>query len=117
MLSFRNTPATTPRMKAELTRIRHLLGHQTLARSAGFKSRTSAYTDLVWRVIVAVAVVLAVIAAAAGYVWMRLQPSPIPPLESNWRATVSVVAAGERFSEPFGIAAASDGTVFVSDAG
>ena len=84
---------------------------------AEFKSWTSRYTGRVWRALFAVTVVLAAFAAAAGYVWMRLQPTPIPPLESNWHATVAVVAATERFSEPFGVAAAPDGTVFVSDAG
>jgi sugar lactone lactonase YvrE len=74
-------------------------------------------------------VVLVPFAAAAGYVWQRLQAAPIPPLEQNWQATVAVLA-GEgvpgtddgigtraRFSEPFGIVAAPDGTIFVADAG
>jgi sugar lactone lactonase YvrE len=82
-----------------------------------FNSWTSRYTGQVWRATIAVTVVLAAFAAAAGYVWMRLQPTPIPPLESNWHATVAVIAANERFSEPSGIAARPDGTVFVSDAG
>src|SRR5262245_37760064 len=53
----------------------------------------------------------------------------MPTLEQNWRATVAVLAGdgvpgtidgvgtGARFSEPFGIAAAPDGTIFVADAG
>jgi sugar lactone lactonase YvrE len=67
--------------------------------------------------------------AAAGYVWQQLQPAPTPPLERNWQATVAVLAGNgiagtvdglgtsARFSEPFGIVAAPDGTVFVADAG
>jgi sugar lactone lactonase YvrE len=67
--------------------------------------------------------------AAAGYVWQQLQPAPTPPLEQNWQATVAVLAGNgiagtddgmgtsARFSEPFGIVAAPDGTVFVADAG
>jgi sugar lactone lactonase YvrE len=67
--------------------------------------------------------------AGSAYVWLRLQPLPIPPLERDWHATVGVLAgdgvrgtidgtaARARFSEPFGIAAAPDGTIFVADAG
>jgi sugar lactone lactonase YvrE len=68
-------------------------------------------------VILVFAVVLVTVSAGAGYVWQRLQPVPLPPLEPNWQATVGVLAADARFCEPFGIAAASDGTIFVSDAG
>src|SRR5687767_618192 len=65
----------------------------------------------------------------ATYVWWRLQPPRLPPLERDWSATVSVLAGDgvqgmadgpaerARFSEPFGIAAALDGTIFVADAG
>jgi sugar lactone lactonase YvrE/murein DD-endopeptidase MepM/ murein hydrolase activator NlpD len=82
------------------------------------------------RVVLAVLIIVLVpFAAAAAYVWQQLQPAPIPPLEQNWQATVAVLAgdgvAGTddgvgtraRFSEPFGIAAAADGTIFVADAG
>jgi sugar lactone lactonase YvrE len=73
------------------------------------------------RVILVLAVVLAAVlamgAAGARYVWQQLQPGHVPPLEPNWRATVSVLAGDARFSEPFGIVAAPDGTIFVSDAG
>ena len=60
-------------------------------------------------------------AAGGAYVWEQLQPSGGPPrvptLEGNWRATVSAIADQARFSEPFGIAATPDGTIFVADAG
>jgi sugar lactone lactonase YvrE len=73
------------------------------------------------RAILVLAVVLAVVvatgAAGAGYVWQQLQPTGLPPLEPDWRATVSAVAADAPFSEPFGIVAAADGTIFVTDAG
>jgi sugar lactone lactonase YvrE len=73
------------------------------------------------RLVVAVTVVLALVVAAAaagaGYVWTRLQPPRALPLDPNWRATVAVVATDEPFSEPFGIAAAPDGSILVSDAG
>ena len=69
------------------------------------------------RVILVLAVVLAAGAAGAGYLWPELQPTPVPPLERSWRVTVAVLAGDTRFSEPFGIVAAPDGTIFVSDAG
>ena len=79
------------------------------------------------RVVAAAVLVLVLLAAGAFYVWQRLQPSPTPPLEHGWAATVSVLAgdgirgtadgAGTRarFSDPFGIAAAPDGALFVTD--
>jgi hypothetical protein len=84
----------------------------------------------VGRAVVAAAVVaLLALAAGVGYVRQRLQPSPTPPLEPGWAATVAVLAGDgvqgtvdgpgtrARFSEPFGIAAAPDGTLYVADAG
>ena len=80
-------------------------------------------------VLAALIIVLVPFAAAAGYVWQQLQPAPIPPLEQNWQSTVAVLAGDgvrgtddgigtrARFSEPFGIVAAADGTIFVADAG
>ena len=74
-------------------------------------------------------VALSVGATGATYVWQRLQPTPIPPLERDWHATVAVLAGDgvqgtidgtaerARFSEPFGIVAAPDGTIFVADSG
>jgi sugar lactone lactonase YvrE len=80
-------------------------------------------------VLVAALVALAAGSAGATYVWRRLQPLSIPPLESDWQAGVEVLAGDgvrgtldgvgtrARFSEPFGIVAAPDGTIFVADAG
>jgi sugar lactone lactonase YvrE len=68
-------------------------------------------------------------AAVAAYAWQQLQPLRVSPLEPHWQASVAVLAgdgiAGTidgvgtraRFSEPFGIATAPDGTIFVADAG
>jgi hypothetical protein len=95
--------------------------------SAGHEA--ASYTCCVRAVVAALLIVLVVFAAGVAYVWQRLQPPRIPPLEPNWRATVAVLAGdgvpgivdGEasraRFSEPFGIAAAPDGTIFVADSG
>lgn len=72
----------------------------------------------------------AVLAAGAAYGWYqwRLQPVRLP-LEADWGAVVTVIAgdgvAGvrdghpsqARFSDPFGIAAAPDGAIYVADAG
>ena len=80
-------------------------------------------------VIAIVVVVLVVSTAVSAYVWQQLQPPRIPALEENWQATVAVLAGDgvpgttdaigtrARFSEPFGIVAAPDGTIFVADAG
>jgi hypothetical protein len=82
------------------------------------------------RLLVASAAALVVLAAvlAASVAW-RLAPAQQPPLTAGWPAVVTVLAGdgvqqsldGEtpraRFSEPFGVAAAADGTVYVSDAG
>src|SRR4029453_10607851 len=79
--------------------------------------------------VVALLVVLVVSGGIAAYLWLQLQPPRIPPLERNWQATVAVLAGDgilgtidgptrrARFSEPFGIVAAPDGTIFVADAG
>jgi sugar lactone lactonase YvrE len=84
---------------------------------------------VVRRGIAIVVLVLVTLAGGATYVWQRLQPPRLPPLERNWQATVAVLAgdgvrgtidgpAGRaRFSEPFGVAAAADGTLLVADAG
>jgi len=81
------------------------------------------------RVAAGLLIILVVSAGVGVYLWEQLKPTPIPPLEKNWLATVSVLAgagtegtidgtAGQaRFSEPFGIVAAPDGTIFVADAG
>lgn len=72
---------------------------------------------------------VALVAAGYGWVRWRLHPSKPPPLEADWEAVVSVFsgdgragmrdgeAAIARFSDPFGVAAAPDGTIYVADAG
>lgn len=90
----------------------------------------TSYTSLaVRRAVVVVIVLLVAAAAGATSVWWRLQPPRLPPLEQGWQATVAVIAgdgiagtvdgiaASARFSEPFGIVAAADGTIFVADSG
>jgi len=72
----------------------------------------------------------AIIVVGASYaVWQRTRPPVETPLERDWTAVVAVLAgdgvAGlrdaeadrARFSEPFGVASAPDGTVYVADAG
>ena len=73
-------------------------------------------------------VVLAVAAGAAAtwYWWLRSRDEP---LERGWTAIVSVLAGdgvpetkdghvgNARFSDPFGVAVAPDGTIYVADAG
>jgi len=78
---------------------------------------------------VTVVIVGAAAAAAVAYAWQQMQPARIRPLERNWQATVAVLAGDgvpgtidgvetrARFSEPFGIVAAPNGTIFVADAG
>src|SRR5688572_4442880 len=80
-------------------------------------------------VVVAVSVVAITFAGllVALWLWGR-EPRPVP-LDADWAAVVTVLAgdgvaavrdgdAGRaRFSDPFGIAAAADGTVYVADAG
>lgn len=65
---------------------------------------------------------------AAALWWTRLPPRPVP-IDPRWTATVFVLAgdgvtgtrddggARARFSDPFGVAAGVDGTVYVADAG
>ena len=75
----------------------------------------------------AVAVLIS-IAGVAGWWWWRTQ-NRRDPLDDPWPAIVTVVAGDgvsamrdgantyARFSDPFGVAVAVDGTVYVSDAG
>lgn len=80
-----------------------------------------------WRARVTLAVVVA--GALAAGAWWWLFRAPIAVIEPGWIGT-AVVIAGDgmsgvqdgpasraRFSDPFGVAAAADGTVFVADAG
>ena len=66
--------------------------------------------------------------AGSWILWARLRPQAVP-LEAGWPAVVMVLAgdgvAGmrdgaadrARFSDPFGVAAAADGAIYVADAG
>lgn len=62
----------------------------------------------------AVAVVFLLGAAAA--LWRWTAQAPPRPLEPGWGALVSTIAGADvRLSDPFGIAAAPDGTIYVAD--
>jgi sugar lactone lactonase YvrE len=87
-------------------------------------SRRAAYSLL------AVVVAVLLVTTAFAYILGRaISPDPRPPLSSNWTAMVAVLAGDgrigfadgdatqARFSDPFGVAAAADGSVYVSDAG
>jgi sugar lactone lactonase YvrE len=75
-----------------------------------------------------VAVAVLMIGGAIG-VWFWTQRRPVTALQPGWRAQALVLAgdgaagvrdgaAGRaRFSDPFGVAAAADGTIYVTDAG
>jgi sugar lactone lactonase YvrE len=73
--------------------------------------------------------VLIAVALVAGFLWWRLRSLPPAELEPGWIAR-AVVLAGDgvrgtrdgnveraRFSEPFGLAIAGDGTIYIADAG
>ena len=73
-------------------------------------------------------VLVALAAAAAGVAWWRMSArDEMAPLDRDWAAVVTVLAGdgvaewrdGEayraRFSDPFGVAMAADGTVYVAD--
>jgi len=79
--------------------------------------------------LIAFAVIVLGAAAAYGWVQWRLRPVETPPLEADWEAVVSVLAGSgqtgvrdgaaehARFSDPFGVAASADGSIYVADAG
>ena len=46
--------------------------------------------------------------------WWRPSSAP-PPLSPEWRATVGVKGEAGAFNEPFGLAVAADGTIYVAD--
>src|SRR6185503_7767696 len=76
------------------------------------------------RKLLVVILLLAIAAATLGYVFYRRRPLPTPV---GWRAHVSTIAGdgspiirdGKQsgFSDPFGVAIAKDGTIYVADAG
>ncbi|MEX1128857.1 MAG: hypothetical protein WEB50_09850, partial [Vicinamibacterales bacterium] len=71
------------------------------------------------------AVLIVLVAAAALWFWVRREPAR--PLEPGWAAVVHTIAGGGvpgsapqtpfavRFTDPFGVTAAADGTVYVAD--
>lgn len=85
-------------------------------------------TRLVLRALVSGFAVMAVTAAAAAWWWFDPLENEVP-LEEDWAAKVATIAGdgvigardGEastaRFSDPFGVAIAVDGTIYVADAG
>ena len=82
-----------------------------------------------YAVLTVVMAVLLVAVVFAYFLGRAVSPDPRPPLTPNWTAVVDVlagdgragVADGDatqaRFSDPFGVAVAADGSVFISDAG
>jgi sugar lactone lactonase YvrE len=61
----------------------------------------------------ALAIVMATTALIVGYLWW---PAPAdPPLPADWSAIVGVLADNREFSEPFDVARAADGTLYVTD--
>lgn len=85
------------------------------------RARRRAFTILL------IVVLLAGVAAAGVWRWQRLRQAT--PLPRGWPAVVAVLAGDgvsaardgdssrARFSDPFGVAAAPDGSIYVSDAG
>src|SRR4051812_6271982 len=77
-------------------------------------------------VLAVVVAVLLLVTVFAYFLGRAVSPDPRPPLAQNWAAIVDVlagdghpgVADGEsmraRFSDPFGVAAAADGNVYVA---
>jgi murein DD-endopeptidase MepM/ murein hydrolase activator NlpD/sugar lactone lactonase YvrE len=66
-----------------------------------------------------IAITIAVIAAAFTWRWRTATRIPAP-LEPGWDAVVVTIAGDtstDRLADPFGVAAAPDGMVFVADAG
>ncbi len=80
-----------------------------------------------WRARVTLAVVVTCALAAAAWWWLVRTPTAV--IEPGWIGTARVIAGDgmsgvrdgpasrARFSDPFGVAVAADGTVFVADAG
>ena len=76
------------------------------------------------RKLLVVILLLAIAGAILGYVFYRRRPLPTPV---GWRAHVSTIAGDgspvlrdgklSGFSDPFGVAIAKDGTIYVADAG
>jgi len=87
-------------------------------------------TERLRRSLIAAAVAVTVAAVAVvGLLWWRSLPAKPAPLETNWAATVRTIAgngtsapsdgplSSAGFAEPFGIAVAPGGVVYVTDGG
>lgn len=102
------------------------------ARSAGERlsprhARRFVSNGFVRKLGLLLALVIVIAAGAAGAVWFWVFRDPDRPLEPHWEAVVVTIAGGGlpgygpsdrygvRFSDPFGIAAGADGTLFVAD--
>jgi len=71
------------------------------------------------RLAVFVTIAIAVIAAVFAWRWRTAGRTP-PPLKPGWEAVVVTIAgdgATARLADPFGVATAPDGTLFVADGG
>src|SRR5215203_1848601 len=71
------------------------------------------------RRLIVVVILLVVLAGGIGYLLHRLTRKPIPT-ELGWKAHVTILAGDGSpltFSDPFGVAAGADGTIYISDAG
>ena len=102
--------------------------------SGGFRERAQGkhpVTGSRWKpplILIATALFVAALSVAVT-VWRRLSPDAPPPLAKNWAARAMVLAGDgvreardgdlerARFSEPFGLALAADGSLYVADAG
>ncbi|MCA1651446.1 MAG: gluconolaconase [Acidobacteria bacterium] len=81
------------------------------------------------RLLLLIPIVVVIVAGVAGFVVWRWILQPQDPLEADWVAVAAVLAgdgtagmrdgdaARARFSDPFGVAASEDGTIYVADAG
>jgi hypothetical protein len=85
---------------------------------------------VIGRRLLAISAVLVAIAAASGVVvwWWKSEPRRLP-LDAAWQATVVTIAGDglplardgdashARFADPFGVAIAADGAIFIADGG
>jgi DNA-binding beta-propeller fold protein YncE len=102
------------------------MGDYTKCVSSGATSRRHRAGG---RLVSSLVVAVLLIGAAAGALWWWTAARAPEPLEPGW-AAMALVLAGDgvdgwrdgpsrraRFSDPFGVAAAPDGTIYIADAG